>query len=194
MTSAASPRRSKFRSISAKILIVQLLSAFSIALIVGGMGYYGMSQMAAQMTSIYDDRVVPLQQLKTVSDAFFADIIGTAHKVAGGSMSWSDGRTTLKPPVADIDTNWNAYLATDMTDEEMVMVDKVKTALAGADADVDKLQSLLESQNMAGLQQFVTTELYPATDPVDASVDALSSYQLVEAEALRTDGQPCSAS
>ncbi len=64
MTSAAPPRRSKFRSISAKILIVQLLSAFSIALIVGGMGFYGMSGMAAGMASIYNDHVVPLRRLR----------------------------------------------------------------------------------------------------------------------------------
>ncbi|MET3897960.1 methyl-accepting chemotaxis protein [Devosia sp. UYZn731] len=184
----ASARRSKFRSISAKILIVQLLSAFSIALIVGGMGYYGMSQMAAQMTSMYDDRVIPLQQLKTVSDAYFADIVGTAHKVAAGSVSWSDGRNLLQTARGDIDTNWNAYLATQMTDEELILVEKVKTALAGSNATIDKLKTLLDSQNMAGLQQFVATELYAATDPVDASVDALSSYQLVQAQVLRTDG------
>ncbi|MDB5613408.1 MAG: hypothetical protein JWQ22_1061 [Devosia sp.] len=188
MTSA-SVRRSKFSSISAKILIVQLLSAFSIALIVGGMGYYGMSQMAAQMNSIYDDRVVPLQQLKTVSDVFFADIVGTAQKVANGTMSWSDGGTTLENGRGTVESSWNAYLSTEMTDEELVLVEKVKTALVGADAALGKLQGLVEAQNMMGLQQFVDTDLYAATDPVDASVDALSSYQLVAAESLRTDGR-----
>jgi methyl-accepting chemotaxis protein len=182
-------RRSIFSSISAKVLLVQLASALTIALTVGGMGYYGMSQMAGQMTSIYDDRVVPLQQLKDVSDAFFADIIGSANKVAGGSMSWSEGRKAVEVAQSEIDKNWNAYLSTQMTPEEEVMVGKVKVALAGAMPKVEELHGLLEGQNMPALQQFVSTSLYVATDPVDASIDELSSYQLVQAQTLRSEGQ-----
>ena len=189
MTTPATARRSLFRSISAKILLIQLISTLAIALTVGGMGYYGMSQMAMQMTSIYDDRVVPLQQLKTVSDAYFADIIGTSHKVANATVGWAEARSTIEDAKAAIDENWTAYLSTQMTPEELVLVEKVKTALADAAPKVDELEAILQSQNSVALNQFLATELYPATDPVDASVDELSSYQLVQAEALRIEGE-----
>jgi len=182
-------RRSMFSSISAKVLMVQLASALTIAVSVGGMGYYGMGQMAAQMTSIYDDRLIPMQQLKTVSDAVFAGVIGTASKVASGSVTWSDGLSVVHEARVDIDENWNAYLLTAMTAEEEVLVTEVKTALANAAPQIDALETLLEDRNLPALQQFVSTELYGATDPVDASIDELSSYQLVQAETLGREGQ-----
>ncbi|SFC23401.1 methyl-accepting chemotaxis protein [Devosia psychrophila] len=169
--------------------MVQLASALTIAITVGGMGYFGMSQMAVQMASIYDDRVVPLQQLKTVSDAFFADVVGAASKVAGGQMTWSEGSDSIEGAQAAIDENWNSYLGTQMTDAEQVLVAEVKTALAGAMPKIAELATLLENRNMPALQQFVGTQLYGATDPVDATIDELSSYQLVQAETLRSEGQ-----
>ncbi|HEY4168773.1 MAG TPA: methyl-accepting chemotaxis protein, partial [Reyranella sp.] len=188
MTSVATTRRPMMKSLSTKILAIQLLSTLLIAIIVGGTGYYGMSRMDTSMSQIYDDGLVPLQQLKNISDDVFADVIGTAHKVENGSMSWADGRTALDDAKKDIDDNWTAYTAGDMTDEERVLMEKVKTALAGVTPKMDELGTLLQAQNQAGLQQFLATELYPATDPVDASIDALSSYQLTHAQEIHTDG------
>ena len=189
MTTPTTARRSLFRSISAKILLIQLISTLAIALTVGGMGYYGMSQMAMQMTSIYDDRVVPLQQLKTVSDAF--SLISSAPPTRWPTAP-SAGPKPAPPsrtPRPRSTENWSAYLATQMTHEEMALVEKVKTALADAAPKIDELQTILQSQNSVSLNQFLATELYPVTDPVDHAVDELSSYQLVQAQALRVDGE-----
>src|SRR5262249_24775803 len=58
----------------------------------------------------------------------------------------------------------------------------------GALPKIDDLEILMEKQDMPGLQHFVTNDLYPATDPVDSSIDALSDYQAQEVQHLREDG------
>jgi len=176
------------KSLSTKILAIQLLSSLLIAIIVGGMGYYGMSQMAAQMTSMYDDNLLAVEQLKSVSDDFFADIKGSAHKVANGSVSFAEGASTLVDAKKDAQTNWSAYVATEMGDDEKALADKGRAALDSAFTKLDELIGLMQRQDMAGLVSFNNTELYPAFDPVDSAFDALSSYQLDAAEQLRLSG------
>ena len=189
MASSSTARRPMMRSLSTKILAIQLISSLVIACIVGGMGYYGMSQMAAQMTSLYDNNLLAVQQLKSVSDDFFADIKGGIHKVAGGSMSPAEGVTALTNAKQDVAENWKAYLATDMTDDEKALMQKSQAALDVALPKVDEAIGLLQRNDMAGLTQFIDKDMYPAFDPVDHSFDDLCGYQLDAAQALRTNGE-----
>ena len=187
--STNSARRPILRSIAAKILLIQLLSTLGIALVVGGMGYYGMSQMAAGMASIYDDRVLPLQQLKLVADAYAVNIVDTTHKLRGGATTWADARKSVDAAEQVIEENWGAYLSTTLTVEEEEIVDRVKAAKAASDAKVGELDMILQSQSMPALEQFVLNQLYPAIDPISNGISELTSYQLVAARDLREEGQ-----
>ena len=185
MSSVTAARRPLMKSLSTKILAIQLASAILIAAIVGGMGYYGMSQMAGAMASIYDNQLVPVQQLKSVSDDFFADIKGSAHKVAIGTMSPSEGAANLAKAKQDADENWKAYLASEMNDTERALVAKGQEALDAAFPKVDELTALMQKGDIAAITQFNNTELYPAFDPVDSALDAICEYQLDAAQAAR---------
>ena len=39
------------------------------------------------LNTVYQDRVVPLKQIKLVSDAYAINIVDTAHKVRDGAMA-----------------------------------------------------------------------------------------------------------
>ena len=188
MTESTTPRRSLLRSIAAKILAIQITSTFAIASIVGGVGYFGMTQMEHAMESIYADRMVPVQQLKTISDAFFADVNGTAHKIAEGKLPFSQGPADLALVRQTIDAQWTAYMSTFLTEEEKRLVAKVEPALAAAEPKLDQLETIYRRQDQPALEQFIKTELYEFVDPVDETVDALIVYQLQEAERLHADG------
>ncbi|WP_395815484.1 methyl-accepting chemotaxis protein [Devosia sp.] len=180
-------RPSILNTIGGKILLIQLISSLGIALLVGGMGYFGMSQMAGDMQSINDDRVVPLQQLKLVADAYAVNIVDTAHKVRAGTLTWDQAQASVADAKQIITSNWGAYLSTFLTDEEKEIVARVKTLMAASDASVQALERILESRNMPALDQYVLTQLYPTIDPTSGGISELTSYQLKAAGVLRTE-------
>ena len=182
MASTASKRRPLLKSLSTKILIIQLVSAVLIAAIVGGMGLYGMDQMAQSMDSLYNNELVAVQQLKSVSDDFFADVKGNSLKVALGTVTPADGAAALIKAKQDAEDNWKAYRSSDMTAEETALVDKAQAALDAAFPKLDELSALMQAGNIAAVSQFNNTQLFPSFDPVDHAIDDICQYQLKAAQ------------
>ena len=184
----SSPRRPLFRSIAAKILAIQLTSSIAIAGIVGGVGYFGMSSMADSMTSIYDDRVVPLEQLKQVSDAYAIKVVDTAYKLNDGTLDWSQAALSVEGAQETVDQYWNAFLGTHLTEHEAQIVETVKSAMVGADAAVEELEGILRTRNATALDQFIANAMFPAIDPTTEALAELTHYQLEAAQELRAEG------
>ena len=180
--------RPTFRSIGAKILAIQITSGLCIAGAVGGAGYYGMSSMTESMTSIYVDRVVPLQQLKIVADAYAVSIVDTTHKLRAGSLTFDDALKSIDQAGGAIKEQWSAYLATALTDEESQIVEDVKEDMQRTDTAVDELKKILLAHDSAALETFAKNSLYPAVDPTSEGISKLSNYQLKAAAQLKEDG------
>ncbi len=181
-------RRPVFRSIAAKILAIQLGSSIAIAGIVGGFGYFGMNSMTESMTSIYDDRVVPLEQLKLVSDAYAIKVVDTAYKVNSGTLDWSAATLNVDAAREAIDEHWTSFLGTHLTDHESEIVETVKSTMVRADAAVEELHTILRTRNATALDQFISTTMFPAIDPTAESLAELTHYQLEAAQESRNAG------
>ena len=180
--------RSAFRSIGAKILAIQITSGLFIAGAVGGAGYFGMSSMTASMESIYDDRVVPLQQLKIVADSYAVSIVDTTHKLRAGTLTFDDAIKNVDTATAAIKEQWSAYLSTKLTDDEGKIVADVKDDMLQSDKAVEQLKKILLARDVAALDNFAKNDLYPAIDPTSEGISKLSDYQLTAAGQLREDG------
>jgi methyl-accepting chemotaxis protein len=180
--------RTIFRSIGAKILAIQITSGLCIAGAVGGAGYYGMSSMTESMESLYDNRVVPLQQLKIVADAYAVSIVDTTHKLRAGSFGFDDAVKNLDHATAAIKEQWAAYLSTHLTDEESKIVEGIKEHMERSDKAVEQLGQILARRDAAALENFAKNDLYPAIDPTSEGISDLSNYQLKAAAQLREDG------
>ncbi len=90
-----------------------LLAALCLlVLLVGVAGLYGMGNSNAGLKSVYDDRVVPLKQIKVVADMYAVNVVDTAHKVRDGALTPAQGLQSVADARKAIDTNWKAYLAT----------------------------------------------------------------------------------
>jgi methyl-accepting chemotaxis protein len=181
-------RRPLFRSIAAKILAIQLGSSLAIAGIVGGFGYFGMHSMTEAMTSLYDDRVVPLEQLKMVSDAYAIKVVDTAYKLNDGALDWSAATLNVEGARETIDAQWTSFLGTHLTEHESEIVETVKASMVAADAAIEELETILRSRNATALDQFIATTMFPAIDPTTESLAELTHYQLEAAQELRTEG------
>ena len=185
----SSHRRSMFRSIPAKILALQLASSIAIAGIVGGVGYFGMSNMDHAMLAIHDERIVPLEELKFVSDAYAIDIVDTTHRVAAGTLSWTEAQSRVHDAREVINDHWNTYSSGHFTAEEAEIAAKVDASKVAADAKVAQLEEILISRDATALRSFADTQLYAAIDPTTGAISELSSYQLKAAHELKAEGQ-----
>ena len=148
----------------------------------------GMSASVAghRIHSIIVDRVIPMQQLKIVSDMYAVNIVDTAHKARSGMLGNAEALESVSAAKAAIAENWNAYEATSMTAEESQLVTRTTADLPAAEAAVARLETILRSGDTVALQTYVDRELYPAIDPVTASVGLLVDLQT---RVARQDGE-----
>jgi methyl-accepting chemotaxis protein len=147
-----------------------------------------MSINVGSLRTVYEDRVVPLRQLKLVSDAYAVNIVDTAHKVRAGKLTPRDGLTNVRSAKRVIREQWEAYTATQLVPEEKRLVEEISPLMSEADAGVNRLERLLEAGDEAGLIPFVEKEMYPLIDPVSDRIGALVVVQLDVARAEYESG------
>ncbi|MBT9553259.1 MAG: MCP four helix bundle domain-containing protein [Hydrogenophaga sp.] len=150
----------------------------SMMLGVGAIGAYATRQQSNAMLGLYNDRVVPLAQLKTVADLYAVNIVDAAHKAAAGTMSPQDALTAIAQAKSGIGTEWSAYVATELVPEEKRLIARMGPLREKADAEVKRLEALLAAGDLDALRQFTGQDMYPALDPLQAVVSGLIQVQL----------------
>ena len=153
-----------------------------LVLLVGGAGLFGMGQSNAGLKSVYDDRVVPLKQIKIVADMYAVNVVDAAHKVRDGGMTAAQGLQSVADARKAIDANWSAYLATKLAPEEKTLVDRFKPLQAKADAATETLVGLFRGGDASALTTFAAKDLYPAMDPLQEVLGQLMQVQLDQAK------------
>jgi methyl-accepting chemotaxis protein/methyl-accepting chemotaxis protein-1 (serine sensor receptor) len=66
-----------------------------LVLLVGGLGLFGQEKSSSGLRSVYYERIVPLKQLKMVSDMYAVNVVDTAHKVRDASMTAAQGLQSI---------------------------------------------------------------------------------------------------
>ena len=153
-----------------------------LVLVVGVLGLYEMGESNQGLKSVYEDRVIPLKQLKDVADIYAVNVVDSAHKVRDGAMTAAQGSQAIVEARKSIDANWKAYLATKLEPDEVVLVDQLRPLLATADKAVDALQGHFQAGDTSALATFAAKELYPATDPLQSVLGKLMVVQLEHAK------------
>jgi methyl-accepting chemotaxis protein len=163
-------------SIKSKLTVV--LAALSLVILVlGATTYFSLQNVNGQMGSIVADRVVPLQQLKKIADAYAVSIVDNAHKTRSGAHTWEEGLAASRAAATLINKEWTAYLATYLTPEESKLADGAKAAMEIAAPELVKLDEIYAARDMQALDVFVTTELYQIIDPIGDAVSGLIDLQ-----------------
>jgi methyl-accepting chemotaxis protein len=164
--------------------LAMLLSALCLlTAIIGMAGLLGMQRANQGLNTVYKDRVVPLKQLKLVSDAYAINIVDTAHKVRDTAMTSAQGLESVAQARKDIQEQWNAYLATELVDQEVQLVSQFRSLQATADASVASLERILKSADTAALTAYAAKDMYPALDPLQGVLGKLVEVQLDIAKA-----------
>jgi methyl-accepting chemotaxis protein len=161
-------------------LIVMLTTLIISMLIIGGVGLYTASKGNQAMHSMYNDRVVPLVQLDIVRRNMLNNRLAIADAVIHPE-SMKANADIVAGNKAEIDKNWEAYMATFMYDDEKALAAHyvetrgkfveqfIKPSIAAMRAgDLDRLREL----------QRHGQELY---EPARKDMNALVELQQVEA-------------
>ncbi|MDM7943346.1 MAG: methyl-accepting chemotaxis protein [Hydrogenophaga sp.] len=135
-------------------------------------------QQSTLMLSMYQDRVVPLAQLKSVADQYAVNIVDAAHKAADRSFSPEQTLQAVAQARETIRDAWSAYLATELVSQEQALIARLKPLMQAADASVVTFESLVRSGDAARLQDYTAREMYPVFDPMQEVVGQLIQLQV----------------
>ncbi|CAG0966132.1 Methyl-accepting chemotaxis protein IV [Burkholderiales bacterium] len=161
----------------------------ALAVLVGGLGLYGMKSMVAGLETVYSDRVVPLRDLKDIADAYAVDIVDNTHKVRNRNLTPQEGLANVEKAEKVIVQRWKAYLGTVLVDEEKKLVAEIEPRMKAGDTATAKLKGLLREGRIDDIASFSANELYPAIDPVSESFSKLVVVQLDVAKKEFEQGQ-----
>lgn len=168
-------------TIKAKLWILVVYSGL-LALLIAFFGLSGMRGCNSDFKNVYENRIIPLAQLKSAADMYAVNIVDTCHKARNQNITLSEAISNIKQAQESIRKKWSAYVATELTKEETKLVEEAKERFSAADKGVEKLLALLENNDLDGVAQFSINELYPKIDPISETIGKLVALQIDEAK------------
>jgi len=175
MTKANNLRRNF--SLKARIVSIFIAVAFT-CLGLGVNGLYGIQYSNDRLSTVYNDRVVPLQQLKIVADMYAVNIVDTSHKLRNGNISWSQAQKNVDDAIKAVDKNWQAYTQTYLVPEEKVLISEAKPLIEQANLATAKLKEIIRTQDESLIAEFTINNLYPSIEPLSEKISELTVLQL----------------
>lgn len=137
------------------------------------------SHLVSGIQSINNDRVVPLKQIKVVSDNYAVSIVDNFHKYNAGLISKSALLSSIDEAEKIAAKNWSDYLQTELTPEEQRLIRNSEALFDDVKRRVEDYKSKLRyDQALASSSQAFVKELYDTFDPFSSSLNALIDLQL----------------
>jgi methyl-accepting chemotaxis protein len=156
------------------ILSVVLLAA-------AGSGWFLLRDANLGMKSVLEGSIIPLGQLKAVSDLYGINVVDTAHKVRNGNVDWEHGLAAVTEARTGIASHWKSYTGSPMDTVEKRLADQTNAAAAAADTAVVDLVDIVRAKDKGRLDSFVKEKLYASIDPVTDLVGKLVDLQISNA-------------
>ncbi len=145
-------------------------------------------RMNQQVVTLYDDRVVPLQELKLVSDAYAVLIIDAVNKAHKEIISMDVALDSIQEAKQEIKIHWQSYLQTNLTSEEKRIAREVETLFLPVNLRIKQLEKALITGDVSQLDDY-NGQLYTVIDPVTEQIQNLINLQLDVAAKERTKAQ-----
>ncbi len=145
-----------------------------------------MQQLNQGISSLYLDRVRPLQQIKQVSDAYAVVSVDTLHKFRGQLQDSATASASLATALNVAASAWNTYKQTSLTAEESVLAADAERQMAPFLQAMQQFQHGIRDNSLRqqNADEF-NRALYQVADPLSAALDKLIMLQLTEADRFR---------
>ena len=161
-------------------LAAGFLMGIVLLLVLGAGSLMALSKTNEGLETVYNDRVVPLQTLKRVADAYAINIIDAANKANAGLLRAEDALKLVQTARSDIDKSWREYISTSLTTEEQRLVNEAETLFRPANEAVVRLEAALTGFKGTVGDQLGEFDgpLYLVIDPIGEKVTELIDLQL----------------
>ncbi|MFT3817392.1 MAG: methyl-accepting chemotaxis protein [Rubrivivax sp.] len=167
------------KQISIRWRLAILVGALLALIVLAASQTVSMARGASQtLRTLYEDRVVPLQQISNVADGYAIGVVDAAHKVRDGALTGEQGAKAVADARATVAKEWKAYTSTHLNDQEQALIAKGEPLLKVADAAAVRLAELMRGGDKAALAEFAARQMYPAIDPIADVLAALAKVQL----------------
>ncbi|ABV66898.1 methyl-accepting chemotaxis protein [Aliarcobacter butzleri RM4018] len=161
----------------AKLSILSFIALLAI-LILGILGTVQLKQVNNGLVRVYNDRVLPLEQLKIIADEYAVNIVDTTHQTRNGNFNFDKCVSNIDEAQTKIKLNLEKYLSTELTKEEKVLVDSLKSFVAKGDEVTNKIKQSCKNKDIDSITKITIEELYPNIDPISEKVSELIKLQL----------------
>ncbi|WP_434341138.1 methyl-accepting chemotaxis protein [Motilimonas cestriensis] len=157
-------------------LLVPLLLLASISILAVNV----MGKIDHSLNSLYNDRVVPLEDLKIIADEYAVSVIDAINKANAGGISAQEAALALQKATRTIEQRWEKYLSTTLTTKEQQLAQEADKLFTPANNAITHLHSKLASfnGNLSGQLTQDIMPLYQVIDPISSKISELISLQL----------------
>lgn len=154
----------------------------------GSFSIFSINELYTALTDVYTHRVIPLEQLKTISDAYEVNIIDASHKLSN-NYNWEKSLDEINSAQSVISEHWQSYSSGIAVKEEIKLAEEIKNLMNEADNSISELKGIIANKDTLGLTNFINNELYSDIEPVTAKVTELISWQMFIAKEEFADGE-----
>ncbi len=134
------------------------------------------NQVMSNFESVYLDRVVPLADLKNISDLYAVSVIDAANKQSIGIISAAQFYNGVERSMKDARSIWNNYLQTKLTSKEERLAQSLEIKILRAEQEIP---DFLNSHKNGALNNTRLIEsLYLLIDDMGEDISALIYLQL----------------
>ena len=164
-------------STKSKLTILVLLSIFSLV-VIAFLGVNQLGKVNNGLKTVYEDRVIPLEQLKIIADEYAINIVDTTHQTRNKNFDFQKCMENISSAQIKIKDQWNAYTSTFLTNEEKKLVQESKSLMENGDKIAIKIKEACKKADLGLISQISIDELYPNIDPIGEKISSLISLQL----------------
>ncbi len=168
-----------FKNISIKSRLIFVIAFLSASLIGGGVvGLGSLSYFNTALKSMYQDRLVPLEQLELIVRAIDRNRMAIAESVNGNPDAVAAKLAEVEKRIGEVSQSWDAYMAKVANPEEKQLAEKFSEASKKLTAEgllpaVAALRALNPVQALEVMQGPMSQHYQSTQD----SIDALIKYQ-----------------
>lgn len=153
-------------------------------LVVSGIGIKKMAKAINPLKSVYEDRVVPLGQLKEVSDFYAIVIPATLRKVKSLELNTDQALALVEQAEAGAKTEWEAFLKTNMVEDETKLNNELKPILQTLERTIIQAKEALRAHDLDAVERLENKELRGPLELMDDKIDELIKVQETQSKSV----------